>query len=489
MTTNSFSSIISKWGSDKSLSGYADIYEPIFANFISRDVCYLEIGLGTLDASIPSSFIGNLNHYPDYQPAGILKALKEFFIDGNIYGIDVAKDCMINEPGITTFQLDSTSSSDCNEIIPKDLFFDIVLDDGLHTGPAQLKTFFNFFDKVKDGGIYIIEDIGGCADGSNIMADSFEELKPYLSIHQYYYGGNFLIIHKNNSNKGLTSLQEIYSNFHTDSNDITIVSGLWDINRIGRDWSRYQEHFDKFLKIDQNMCLWIPKELESFVLERRSKSNTFINLYELKDIQNKMFSAFWDQWQSIRSNSNWQNQAAWLSSSPQCKNEYYNPIVMSKMFFLHESVIQNSFQNEYFIWLDAGITQTVYENYFYNRSNFNKLKKYLNKFLFLAYPYEAENEIHGFDFNAINKYANCIVDLVCRGGLFGGRAESVRHANSQYYHLLMQTLNEGFAGTEESIFSILYKLHPELYEAFLLDSNGLIVKFMESIENNSVYLQ
>ena len=54
-------------------------------------------------------------------------------------------------------------------------------------------------------------------------------------------------------------------------NNLTIVSGLWNISRVGRDFSIYEEHFDKFLKIPCNLVLFIPKSLEDFVWSRRSK--------------------------------------------------------------------------------------------------------------------------------------------------------------------------------------------------------------------------
>ena len=269
------------------------------------------------------------------------------------------------------------------------------------------------------------------------------------------------------------------------NNNLTIVSGLWDINRVGRNWSRYEEHFDKFLKIPCNMVLWIPKSLESFVWERRSKENTFVRIYELEDIKNGMFSPFWDKWQSIRNSQAWQSQAGWLPESPQCKNEYYNPIVMSKMFFLHDSKTWNPFDTDYFIWLDAGISQTVYENYFYESKNLDRITKNLDPFLFLSYPYEADKEIHGFEFNAINRYAGSKVDYVCRGGLFGGHKDFISQANGEYYHLLERTINEGLAGTEESIFAILAKLSPDNYRRYELDDNGLIVKFMQAINDDT----
>ena len=272
------------------------------------------------------------------------------------------------------------------------------------------------------------------------------------------------------------------------ANNLTIVSGLWDITRAGRDFSIYEEHFDKFLKIPCNMVLWVPSSLESFVKDRRSEKDTLIKIYELDDIKNTMFQPFWDKWQSIREDPSWKSQSGWLPESPQSVNDYYNPIVMSKMFFLHDSKIWNPFDTDYFVWLDAGISQTVYENYFYEKENLERITKYIDPFLFLSYPYETDNEIHGFPVKDINRYANKEVKYVCRGGLFGGHKDFLSQANSEYYDLLNRTLSEGLAGTEESVFSIMSHLFPSNYRRFELDGNGLIVKFMGEIEKDSVSL-
>jgi hypothetical protein len=274
--------------------------------------------------------------------------------------------------------------------------------------------------------------------------------------------------------------------------NLTIVSGLWNIARVGRDFSIYEEHFDKFLKIPCNLVLFIPKSLEDFVWSRRSKSNTFVKIYELDDIKNVMFKPFWDKVQALRTHSDWYNltgENGWLSESPQAVNEWYNPIVMSKMFFLHDAKIWNPFDTDYFIWLDAGISQTCYENYFYDKNIVNKIKDFIDPFLFLSYPYEADSEIHGFRFDYMNKYAGKEVKYVCRGGLFGGHKDFLSEANGCYYELLDRSLNDGLMGTEESIFSIMSNLYPEHYRRYALDDNGLIVKFAQALEENTVSLE
>ena len=78
---------------------------------------------------------------------------------------------------------------------------------------------------------------------------------------------------------------------------------------------------------------------------------------------------------------------------------------------------------------------------------------------------------------------------MCRGGLFGGHRDFISQANSTYYSLLQDTLNEGYMGTEESIFSIMSHLEPHIYRRYVLDGNGLIVKFIQALLNDTVELE
>lgn len=276
------------------------------------------------------------------------------------------------------------------------------------------------------------------------------------------------------------------------NNDLTVVTGLWNINRVGRDFSHYIENFKKFLDIPIKMFIYLPKELEYLVWEKRTKENTYVRVFELDDIKNNLYAPFYEKTQQIRTDPNWFNQTGpggWLTNSPQAKLEWYNPIVQSKMFMLHDAKVMNVFDTNYFIWLDAGITNTVYENYFVKDRCLDNINQYLKTFLFLSYPYEATDEIHGFNFDAINRYSRQKVTYVCRGGLFGGHKDYLGQANGTYYNLLQGSLNEGYMGTEESVFSIMAHLEPHIYRRFALDSNGLVVKFTQALVDDKVELE
>jgi hypothetical protein len=274
--------------------------------------------------------------------------------------------------------------------------------------------------------------------------------------------------------------------------NFTLVSGLWNMGREDREFeSHYMQKFSEFLEINANMILFLPKELEEFVWERRSPSNTFIKVTELEDLKTNLYAPHWDKTQGIRNNPEWQNitgEGGWLKTSAQASLEYYNPVVMSKMFMLHDAVLYNNFNTEYFYWMDAGITNTVPKTHLVENKCLDNLVKYTDNFLFLSWNYDNGDEIHGFKRQGMDRHAGKPVTFVCRGGLFGGHGDGIRQANSTYYSLLNNSLSEGLMGTEESIFAIMATAEPGTYRRFLLDDNGLIVKFTQALVEDNVQI-
>jgi hypothetical protein len=276
----------------------------------------------------------------------------------------------------------------------------------------------------------------------------------------------------------------------TDKN-LTVVTGLWNLNKPNRSFDHYKECFGKILEMEHYMYIYIPKELEEFVWQRRLRENTTVKILELEDIKNNYYAPFWDKTQQIRNDPNWINQTGengWLKNAPQTVLEYYNPIVQSKMFMVHDAKVTNPHNTDYFVWLDAGISNTVYEKYFSENKALTKIIPYLKTFLFLSYEYITKSEIHGFNKQAIDRFAKQDVKYVCRGGLFGGHKDFITQANSTYYALLRDTLSQGYMGTEESIFSIMAHSEPHIYRRYELDPNGLIVKFIQALLDDKIEL-
>ena len=276
----------------------------------------------------------------------------------------------------------------------------------------------------------------------------------------------------------------------------TIVTGIWNLDRssLSDGWCRPFDHYlDNFTKLleckNLNLAIFIDPELEDMVWKIRDRSNTVVYPHSSGSFSGDFFP-FYDEVQKIRCDPKWLNQVGWLKDSTQAKIPGYNPMVMSKMFLLHNVKIFNPFNSDYFYWLDGGITNTVHPGYFTHDSVIEKIEDCLSKFLFICFPYETSTEIHGFDINEMKKYANSpSVNRVARGGFFGGPKDQISKINDIYYSLLKDSLNSGLMGTEESIFTLMTYLHPDLFSCEKIEDNGLINLFFENVKDYKTDIQ
>ena len=295
----------------------------------------------------------------------------------------------------------------------------------------------------------------------------------------------------------ITAVSEDLYNLLSDSlgltkskeNKVTIVTGLWDIGRqnLSEGWSRnfdhYIEKFIQLLSIKENMIIYGDSELENIVFKYRTQENTqFIR----RDINWFKYNEYYNLIQEIRTNPLWSNQTGWLSESTQANLQLYNPLVMSKMFLLNDARLLDKFNSDNLYWIDAGITNTVHQGYFTHDKVLEKLEKYSDKFSFICFPYETTTEIHGFKYPDINKYADTDAKMVARGGFFGGPKHILSELNAIYYTLLLETLEAGLMGTEESLFSILTYKYPQLIQYFMIEENGLVGTFFENLKNDTL---
>jgi FkbM family methyltransferase len=273
-------------------------------------------------------------------------------------------------------------------------------------------------------------------------------------------------------------------------NNITLVTGIFDLGRdnagegFKRPFTHYIVKFIELLKAlkDYNVVVYIESKYKDLVADIRPTHNTVFRIKEIDEFRSLF--PFYNEVSNIRKKDEWLNQAGWLRESTQATMELYNPMVMSKMFFLHDEKVRNHFNTEYFYWIDGGLTNTVHPGYFYKDNVIEKLPSITDKFVFLSFPYETGGEIHGFERNKMNEYSQTKnVEYVCRGGFFGGHEKNISEINGIYYNVLQNTLHNGYMGTEESVFTIISYTHPHLFHRHMIDGNGLVNKFFEDIKN------
>lgn len=134
------------YGTDKVSEGHAsgklnrlDIYDKYFREFRGKAVNILEIGV---------------------LRGSSLKVWKRYFGKGRIYGLDIDPATKQYEEDRIFIEIGNQADEGVlNRISERAKAFDIIIDDGSHVNKHIIKSFEYLFAKLKNGGIYIIEDL------------------------------------------------------------------------------------------------------------------------------------------------------------------------------------------------------------------------------------------------------------------------------------------------------------------------------------------
>jgi len=266
---------------------------------------------------------------------------------------------------------------------------------------------------------------------------------------------------------------------------LTIVTALVDLGRgtINTGFSRgYDDYLDRFqdvLRLNRPLVAFVDEAAEAVVWNHRDPATTRVHRLTADILKH---SDVWPLVQQIRLTSAWQDQVDWLADSPQARLEAYNPMVMSKLPWLASVAATNPFGSTHFAWIDAGLGRTVSASLLQSALESPVIIEYLQRCLFLCYPYEGHQEIHGFERTAMARRSGTdYVRWVTRGGFFGGPATYVGKAASLYETTLLDTLSEGLMGTEESVFTILAYLHPAIFDRYMIGADGLVWPFFDEV--------
>lgn len=123
---------------------YLPHYQKHFRPFKFRSINILEIGVGGYER-------------PGYG-AHSLRMWKSYFWFGHIFSLDIHDKSKLQEKRIKIFRGSQVDQSFLSEVIVQIGDLDIIIDDGSHINEHVIETFRMLFPKLKDGGIYVIED-------------------------------------------------------------------------------------------------------------------------------------------------------------------------------------------------------------------------------------------------------------------------------------------------------------------------------------------
>lgn len=145
--------IFTSYGSDKGDNhNYSTFYDHVFSSLKDENINLFELGLSIHNGDIALA------------PGCSLLGFRDYFSKSELYGADIDPNSLIHDyRRIKTYLVDQTNPHMIEDLwYHPDLYeveFDIMIEDGLHTFEANKIFFENSIHKLKNGGIYIIEDI------------------------------------------------------------------------------------------------------------------------------------------------------------------------------------------------------------------------------------------------------------------------------------------------------------------------------------------
>jgi len=139
--------IMERCGSDKANGrhNYTLFYDFLFQDDQSRVERVFEMGIG---------------RGRDGRPGASLKGWNDYFGRASIFGGDIEAKLLLEQGRIKTALVDQTNPESVDRLFDgMGGQFDLIIDDGLHQLDANRIFFERAFHRLKDGGLFIIEDI------------------------------------------------------------------------------------------------------------------------------------------------------------------------------------------------------------------------------------------------------------------------------------------------------------------------------------------
>jgi hypothetical protein len=165
---------------------YTQHYMAHLKRFKYKKIKLLEIGVGGY----------SLPHFGGHS----LRMWKSYFRFGKIFSIDIYDKSMLQEKRIKIFKGSQVDEGFLNKVVEEIGVIDIIIDDGSHLNEHVIQTFQILFPKLKDGGVYVVEDtqtsywedFGGCSKdlkNSKTSMNFFKGLTDALNNQEFVIPG------------------------------------------------------------------------------------------------------------------------------------------------------------------------------------------------------------------------------------------------------------------------------------------------------------
>jgi hypothetical protein len=251
----------------------------------------------------------------------------------------------------------------------------------------------------------------------------------------------------------------------------TIITGLFDIKRNtmdGRPWENYLNWFEKTLSINCPMVIFVEDQTIDFVKNKRGNLPTIVINQKIEDLEYFKYKEDMDR---IISSKEYKDIIK-DSNRIECQHSLYSIIQYSKFEFVEKSSIQNPFNSEYFIWMDAGLSRFFGDmdvNKEYPGKQFKSMipaikEKMLIQTFCSYYPDLFYSNLLSENYLTDNR-------SYVMGGMFCSGKEAIKNVKKEINLLFEEMLKNNIVNNEQIALGYLLKKKPELFVSFINDSN------------------
>jgi hypothetical protein len=150
--------VMTRHGSDKGRGehNYTTIYSVLFGKVRDQPLRIFELGLGGSDPK----FAANMGI--NGRAGASLRGWRELFPHALVYGADIDRDILFEEDRIKTFYCDQLDSAAIRDLWSQPVLLggmDIIIEDGMHTLESSTSFLNGSLERLRPGGIYVIEDV------------------------------------------------------------------------------------------------------------------------------------------------------------------------------------------------------------------------------------------------------------------------------------------------------------------------------------------
>jgi len=241
----------------------------------------------------------------------------------------------------------------------------------------------------------------------------------------------------------------------------TIVTALIDIGRerwdnmYKRKWNEYISWLECMaLQINAPLYIYIEPSLESFIKSQRSVFKETIvkpislNEYNLFSYKNKI--------QEIQNSDKYKNCGV-ESFCPEVCIPEYNIVVNNKVQFMYNVSVENPFNTDYFIWLDAGYGHgkiSIPHNFTWNPSSYIERAKD-DKIVINTLHDEMKSENPWEFFKAHQDFID--------GGFFVATKQALIKLKYLYYQTIDETITDRLIDDDQFYMALTYAKNKDLF--------------------------